>query len=190
VVIDLFLRLIDKGIELLREGERRKKQFFEEVVKPIQAFFQKMYDDHIKTFADTRSMLLSEKSKSRDIVSLVEGRLLFEHGTTELLYRLTGTGGDIGGKIGRLRGSLKDDFDEYVSDIAKCLISPNPQNLQGGIVYYVALRDVIRRLSEEKLNKQTREEALRDLEAIVRRFQSFYADVMSKYIELQRSCST
>jgi hypothetical protein len=118
-VIDLFLKLIDKGIELLREGERRKKQFFEEVVKPIQALFQKMYDDHIKTFADTRSMLLSEKSKSRDIVSLVEGRLLFAHGTTELLYRLTGTGGNIGVKIGRLRGSLRDDFDEYVSDIAK-----------------------------------------------------------------------
>jgi hypothetical protein len=182
-MIDLLIKLIEKGVDLLREGERQKKLVFDEVVKPIQALFQKMYDDHIKTFADTRSMLLSEESKCRDIVSLVEGRLLFEGGTTELLYRLTGTGGH-----GRIRRGLKDDFDEYVSAIANCLISPN-RGHGGGVVYYLALSDVIRRLSEENLSYQSRERALRDLEKIVRRFQSFYAEVATKYLELQRLCS-
>lgn len=146
-----------------------------------------MYDDHIKTFAEIRSMLLSEESRSRDIVSFLKGRFLFERGTAEVLCLLTGTG-DIRETHRRVRRSVREDFDEYISLIATCLSSHSPDN-DASVVYYAALSDVISTLSEKNLSYQTREKALRDLEDIVRRFQSYYAKVMAKYLELQRLCS-
>jgi hypothetical protein len=54
-LIDSLLKLIDQGIALLRENERQRKLFFEEVVKPLHTVFEELYAAHIATFqADAR----------------------------------------------------------------------------------------------------------------------------------------
>lgn len=62
-MIELLLKLLDKSVEFLREGEKKKKLFFDEVVTPIQNEFQKLYDGHVATFKQARSMLLDSQIK-------------------------------------------------------------------------------------------------------------------------------
>jgi ABC-type polysaccharide/polyol phosphate transport system ATPase subunit len=81
LILDPLLKLIDKGVEFLREGEHQKKLFFEEVIQPLEEAFEELYAAHIATLKQTRKMLLSSKS-ANEIASFVEGRILFEQGTT------------------------------------------------------------------------------------------------------------
>jgi hypothetical protein len=91
-MVDLLLRLFDKGIELLREGDKQKGLFFEDVVKPTHSLFERMYQEHIATLERTREMLLDPTQTPTAIARFVNGRVLFEQGTIERLLPLTRLG--------------------------------------------------------------------------------------------------
>jgi hypothetical protein len=59
-------------VEFLREGERQKKLFLEEVIQPLEDTFEELYAAHIATFRQTRKMLLNSRS-ANEVVSFVEG---------------------------------------------------------------------------------------------------------------------
>lgn len=54
LILDPLLKLIDKGVEFLREGERQNKLFFEEVIQPLENVFEELYATRIATFKQTR----------------------------------------------------------------------------------------------------------------------------------------
>jgi hypothetical protein len=135
LILDPLLKLIDKGVEFLREGERQKKLFFEEVIQPLEDAFEELYAAHIATFKQTRKMLLSSKS-ANEIASFVEGRILFEQGTTELLLRLTRFDEEQDWR--RVpTNNLAQEFSAYVASIARCLISPDVSP-RPTVAYYLA----------------------------------------------------
>jgi hypothetical protein len=188
-MIDVLVKLIEKGIELLREGERQRKLFFDDVVKPIQAVFETMCRDHLVTFKQTRCMLLDTKHPASDIATFVEGKVLLERGTIHLLIRLTDQVGDVRWRRTPTRGELDDRFAAYLACVTQCLASPSNHGAQASIVYYAALSDVTRRLSSKNPTTADRESALHDLEQIVERFHCFYSEVTTAFHQLQRYCS-
>lgn len=188
-MLDLLLKLIDKGIELLQEGQRRRKEFFESVVTPLHSHFEKLYEDHIRTFAKTREMLLDDSKAPKEIASFVEGRLLLEHGTVELLRRLTKRSETQPAFHSRQEKELAQYFENYVSSIAECLVSPVQMDFQS-VAYYVALENIVRSLSERSEERVSRKYVLENLQEILLRFQKYYADVQAKYLEIQEYCSS
>jgi hypothetical protein len=183
ILIDPLLRLVDKGIDLLRENERQRKRFFEEVVNPLEAEFDKLYEGHIATFRETRDMLLEEREPSK-IASFVEGRILFEQGSTETLVRLTKLDPDQDWRHVPSGNDLKTHFETYVASIARCLISPDYQ-ARPTVMYYLALHDVV-----QHIPSTGPQHSVQDLERIVKRFQAFYGEVKEQYAQLQRYCAS
>jgi hypothetical protein len=183
ILIDPLLRLVDKGIDFLRENERQRKRFFEEVVKPLEAEFDKLYEGHIATFRETRDMLLEQREPSK-IASFVAGRILFEQGTTELLVRLTKPDPDQDWRDVPSGNDLKAHFAAYVASIARCLISPDYE-ARPSVAYYLALHDVVQHIPSAGA-----QHSVQALERIVERFQAFYGEVKEQYARLHRYCAS
>jgi hypothetical protein len=181
--LDGLLKLIDKAIDFLRENERQRKRFFDEVVKPLETVFDELYTGHLAAFAQTREMILQGRGAD-EIIAYVRGRILFEQNVPDLLKRLTRLGEEADWRQIPSGNGLKEHFTLHVEKIASCLRSPKePSEPQVG--YYVALDDVTQHLSAVG-----RERSLNDLERIVGRFQHYHADVKESYIRLQRFCAS
>jgi len=189
-MIDSLVKLIEHGTKLLRESERQKKLFFEEVVKPTQTSFETLYHDHLKTFDRARTMVLDKDCPAADIAEFVRTRILFEQGTTELLLRLTKVGHSDDWRRTPKRGELEDRFNAYIACIAGCLISPDVEVGPPQVSYYLALSDVFSTLAGTQISNERRLRATAALDRILLRFQYFYGDVSARFIELQRYCST
>lgn len=112
----------------------------------------------------------------------MEGRILFEQGTTELLLRLTQFDEEQDWR--RVpTNNLEQEFSAYVASMARCLISPDVSP-QPTVAYYLALRDVV-----TSLPIAAPQRSVEALDNVVR-FQAFYGDVKERYTKLHRSCFT
>jgi hypothetical protein len=62
LILDPLLKLIDKGVESLREGERQKKLFFEEVIQPLENVIRRaVCSSHCNVQANPKMLLSSQK---------------------------------------------------------------------------------------------------------------------------------
>jgi hypothetical protein len=104
------------------------------------------------------------------------------------VYEITGQWVHVGTRYFRGSGDLKAFFEGYIEAVALCLASPNPE-YHGEVVYYTALSDVAECFSRARPTDDTRQRAVRGLDEIVQRFQSYYADVVEEYLKLRRYCS-
>ena len=180
-------KLVDKGIDLLREGERQKKLFFEEVVKPTQEVFDRMYQDHIATFAKSWTMLLDPEAESKNIAAFVKERILFEGDVPIMLRRLTSS--ETPDDWRRTPGKLKDHYAEYIASVRECLNSIEQEGSgYERVGYYAALSSLVSGLTDSN-DREARGRALDDLSAITHRFQRYHVRVTERYLQLQRYCS-
>ena len=178
------IALCEKGIAWVNERSRQKKVLFESVVEPLQTAFEKMYEQHLATFATVQDMLSDPKTEPSKIAELVENRVLFESGAIQRLGRLATPSQSRDRGHAQGSGEVGDLLEAYIASVATCLVSPTdyPQRFQVG--YYVALADVVNALKRG----QDRSLAAKELRRIVERFNRFYADVCDWYSRLQRTC--
>lgn len=184
-MIDLLFKLVDKAFQLFKEREARKKSFFDNVISEQHKVFEQLYTQHIETFKETQLMLLDQASSAEEIRSYFESRVLFEGGTIELLNKLVNRI-DQGDPVEK---SDPDEYDEYLSLIASCLLTPieplepmDDEYLKTSVSYYKSMDTLIDKLCQDE-NKKI---ALEGLENIVIRFNKFYAEVQSAYFSLRR----
>jgi len=202
-MIELLVKAIQMGIDLLREGAEQRKRFFSDVVVPIQTEFEKMYRQHVETFSRVREMLEDLDIPDEEIAKFIYSRVLEEHGTTEVLLKLTKLEPDALHQDSPKRSQkLNDLFERYIALLARCLIDPvgrreDPLGRLDMLGYYATLLDMARmklaESSEPKLSRAAlqgeRRQNLYDLDHRLVELHRFYADALGTYLELQRACS-
>jgi hypothetical protein len=70
LVIDGFLQLLDRLIDLLEAKKRRKRELFSEIIEPIFNEVQPVVDEYFKFFQEARQRL--QKAKATDYRRLVQ----------------------------------------------------------------------------------------------------------------------
>src|SRR5438309_6473953 len=157
------IALCEKGIAFISERKRQKEALFDDVIDPLQKAFEKMYEQHLATFARVQEMITDRKAAPAEIVALVEDRVLFEGGAIDRLGFLAEPPQPGSWQYAPEIGEVAELYRSYVHSVATCLVSPTryPQRFQVG--YYLALADVANSLS----HKHDRSSASRDLKRIV-----------------------
>lgn len=125
--------------ELLQKRERGRQKFAEQVVEPLNTVFSQLASEHMATFAQLDSMLSEETVSYSRARSFLDRNILFESGTVHLLRELTDsyTFNDVS------QSSLRDSFQNYISEIVSCLIIGAGDTLEPlgtSVSYYSSLR--------------------------------------------------
>jgi hypothetical protein len=79
-MLDLFLRLIDRCIELAKRKEEKNKRFYAEFIAPAFADFEAVHKNYMESFMKYREMLLDEQftlNSQHPVVNLVMSDSLF-----------------------------------------------------------------------------------------------------------------
>jgi len=87
-MLELFLRLIDRFIELAKRREEVNKRFYSEFVTPAYADFEAVHKNYIETFLQYREMILDNKlvlNNEHPVIDLVSRDSLF---SDNLRYKL------------------------------------------------------------------------------------------------------
>lgn len=193
-MIDLFIKLIENGIRLVKERKEGRKSFFDNVIAKQHDVFEKMCSQHLETFMEAQSMLVNDDIPESQILKYVESRILFESGTVELLKRVVDMEQLGGGRKHALLSiraeytSQSEEYEYYLALISKCILSPTePVEIEGkGRLTSIAFYDSLHTLIDLLVEGWPRESILEGLEHVVIRFNIFYAEVQSSFFKLRR----
>jgi hypothetical protein len=191
ISIDLFIKLVQQGIALVKERKERRKSFFDNVIAKQHDVFEKMCVQHLETFMKVQDMLMDQDIENAEILKYVEKKILFEGGTINFLKQIVDADRLESEAPRPVAGSIRtdsSDYEHYLALVSECIISPSePVDLaqEGGaktVVFYNTLHTLVDLLSEGS----SRETVLEGLERVIIRFNNFYAEVQSSFFRLRR----
>lgn len=188
-MLDFIKPLAEKAIELLREGERKRGAFFDEIIIPLHTNFLEMQAAHTKTFNDVRISARNGKISTKDIASMVRQRSIEESTTWQTFSSLRD------GNIFNPRVDLKYEFVAYVDSLQKCLhLIDRETAIQhpGRLKYYTSLLESINLLANipnaSSKKRAAEEDIISAVDRVQAEFNSYCADVVVKFLALQRRC--
>lgn len=188
-MLDALLKLIDKAIAFIREGESRRASFFTEIVEPIHQTFGQFCDEHLATFDEILKSLADQSIPLKDILATLDRKETLERGSWLIFERLE--------EIGRAsKASLDDHYTDYITALGQCLFQTQ-RSPQTSIVFYGTLQDKLEgavsrlRYIESPGSEPRIRDTVRDsLEDVVARFHNFRTDVDAAYLCLKQHCMT
>lgn len=191
-MLDLFIKLIEKGIELLKERERSRKHFFDEVAAPLHAAFNRLATEHMTTFRLIYDGLSQPSPDIAGLARVIQRNQLLEKGSVQLLSRLLSEAKS----VELPTGNLAEPFQKYLTTASSCLLEPDtrlrpwiaglqPAPLVKSIAYYSQADQ----LFEKHLYSLSDVAELRaNVEGVIVGFQAFQADVEISFVGLKAAC--
>jgi hypothetical protein len=135
------VQLIKLALDLLGRSDEEARRFVANSADPIHREFEKLYQDHLRTFERTRDMLLAAGTPASDILQFVRGRALLEQGQVEYLAKLRSI------QFHAPTSDLGRDFQEYIDAVVQCILSPQRPDCRDSVMYYASLHGLAEHLS-------------------------------------------
>ena len=191
-------KLVDRGIELLRErdkqGEKQKAAFLKEVAEPLHSIVETMYRDHLATVETVRKMIKDGRSTGKQICEFANERRVLEYGVvTRLVEHTWIDSNDDWRRIPGEKGDLGMLFRTYVYKVATSLIDAFERERPPTLAWYANLERLAGGLAAAfgdfppDIGAQDRGEE--ELDDLITRFHRYFADVEKAYMLLRRECT-
>lgn len=103
-MLDLFLKLIEKLIDLVKQRQQLNRATFDELASPAMASMEAVHDDYVKTFSEYRAILKDKHIPLDDehpVFDKIKVRLAHDDPrTTQAIYRRKPRRARAGRKVG------------------------------------------------------------------------------------------
>ena len=169
----------EKAIELLREGERKRGQFFDAVVEPLHSNFLELKAGHTRTLDEVSALVKAGGRGPLKAQELVQQRSYTEEKTWNVLHRVASDP-----SLGT-RNEVAAAFREYTS-ILLSIIHRDLEPDRYQITVYESLQETLERI----INTAARDKAsaAQEIERIYKGFVLHCADEEVGYLKLRRLC--
>ena len=188
MLLDLFLKAVDRGISLIKERETRRANFFKEIVEPIHKVFHQFRDQHFATFDEIREMLRDSSIPLEKLHDHVRTKEISE-GYSWMLFE----------KLDELQSSssaaLGERYAEYIEQLQKCLLKTQGKKPEfREIRFYNSLHSHLNHclFLLLKCNKGSesniRKNSIKEVDKTTRQFQKYCTKVEMAYLRLRVHC--
>jgi len=187
-MLDLFIKLIEKLVELAKEKKRLKRSLHDDYVLPLMQQFENVHQEYITSFQEYREIIVAESpnfSKTNGVFAKLKSDMIFSHSSRKKLMAMSE--GMIPNKCNYPGEDSIDRFIWIVFDYVHS-ISDSTSNRDSNLPrrsLLEALQDIVagNRLHEELTPSQ---EAEREVLEKMWDMQKLYTDVQYAYQEAKK----
>jgi hypothetical protein len=179
-MLELFLKLIDRFIDLGKRRQEINRSFFTDFVAPAMADFEAVHKDYLESFLRYRSMLEDQTiplGPEHPVLTSIKKDNLFSEGLRAKILGLDPFLDD------PVFGDFMLKVKLYLTEATTppVLIIPNMQSTRNS--YWRTLKEIV---NSKDSDAEKRRDALRALDNTVRWLQRYYSDVVGEYAEMKK----